>query len=103
MLCGVRMPLVHAAVRDRPSPPLWEICGTKEGRNDDALEIIWRPLPDSNWCCRRERAVSWASRRRGRVGAVPGLDTGWGARIQGEGRMPRGAAPHCTGGLIRGN
>ena len=26
----------------------------------------WRPLPDSNRCCRRERAVSWASRRRGR-------------------------------------
>src|SRR5262249_39057542 len=25
-----------------------------------------RPLPDSNRCCRRERAVSWASRRRGR-------------------------------------
>ena len=28
--------------------------------------IYWRPLPDSNRCCRRERAVSWASRRRGR-------------------------------------
>ena len=25
----------------------------------------WRPLPDSNRCCRRERAASWASRRRG--------------------------------------
>src|SRR5690606_41069965 len=27
----------------------------------------WRPLGDSNPCYRRERAVSWASRRRGRV------------------------------------
>ena len=26
----------------------------------------WRPLGDSNPCYRRERAVSWASRRRGR-------------------------------------
>src|SRR5204862_2951487 len=60
------------------------------------VRFIWCPLPDSNRCCRRERAVSWASRRRGRVGAVPGLDTGWGSRIQGEGRMPRGAAPQCT-------
>src|SRR5690554_1224333 len=25
----------------------------------------WRPLGDSNPCYRRERAVSWASRRRG--------------------------------------
>src|SRR5258708_951715 len=25
----------------------------------------WRPLRDSNPCSRRERAVSWASRRRG--------------------------------------
>ena len=25
----------------------------------------WRPLRDSNPRCRRERAVSWASRRRG--------------------------------------
>ena len=27
----------------------------------------WRPLGDSNPCYRRERAVSWASRRRGRI------------------------------------
>ena len=26
----------------------------------------WRPVGDSNPCCRRERAVSWASRRTGR-------------------------------------
>ena len=25
----------------------------------------WRPQGDSNPCCRRERAVSWASRRWG--------------------------------------
>src|SRR5579875_3753139 len=25
----------------------------------------WRPVGDSNPCCRRERAVSWASRRTG--------------------------------------
>src|SRR5487761_2095686 len=26
----------------------------------------WRPVGDSNPCCRRERAASWASRRTGR-------------------------------------
>ena len=29
------------------------------------IEIPWRPVGDSNPCCRRERAVSWASRRTG--------------------------------------
>ena len=33
------------------------------------LERRWRPLGESNPCYRRERAVSWATRRRG-----PGLD-----------------------------
>ncbi len=42
----------------------------------------WRPLPDSNRCYRRERAVSWASRRRGRSEALP-LSTGWQAGDQG--------------------
>ncbi len=28
----------------------------------------WRPVGDSNPCCRRERAVSWASRRTGQGG-----------------------------------
>src|SRR6185437_11978790 len=28
--------------------------------------IYWRPRRDSNPCYRRERAMSWASRRRGR-------------------------------------
>ena len=28
---------------------------------------IWRPLGESNPCYRRERAVSWATRRRGRI------------------------------------
>ncbi len=27
----------------------------------------WRPVGDSNPCCRRERAVSWASRRTGQA------------------------------------
>jgi hypothetical protein len=36
----------------------------KSGR---AFLFIWRPLGDSNPRYRRERAVSWASRRRGRV------------------------------------
>ncbi len=27
--------------------------------------VSWRPQPDSNRCYRRERAVSWASRRWG--------------------------------------
>ncbi len=26
---------------------------------------VWQPQPDSNWCSRLERAVSWASRRWG--------------------------------------
>ena len=30
------------------------------------LKIKWRPLGDSNPCYRRERAMSWATRRRGR-------------------------------------
>ena len=29
--------------------------------------FIWRPLGESNPCYRRERAVSWATRRRGRI------------------------------------
>src|SRR5207302_1098390 len=31
----------------------------------------WRPQGDSNPCYRRERAMSWASRRWGRGGASP--------------------------------
>ena len=27
--------------------------------------LFWQPQPDSNWCSRLERAVSWASRRWG--------------------------------------
>ena len=30
------------------------------------LNMKWRPLGDSNPCYRRERAMSWATRRRGR-------------------------------------
>ena len=36
--------------------------------------LDWRPVGDSNPCCRRERAASWASRRTGRsryVGPAP--------------------------------
>src|SRR5579871_4498288 len=32
----------------------------------------WRPRRDSNPCYRRERAMSWASRRRGRMGTLGG-------------------------------
>ena len=42
----------------------------------------WRPLGDSNPCYRRERAVSWASRRRGLRGATSVAD-----------RQARGQAP----------
>ncbi len=31
---------------------------------------VWRPLRDSNPCCCRERAMSWASRRRGPEGRL---------------------------------
>ena len=44
----------------------------------DALHGRWRPVGDSNPCYRRERAVSWASRRTGQwpetrhIGQAPG-------------------------------
>ena len=37
--------------------------------------ILWRPRRDSNPCYRRERAMSWASRRRGR-GRLRAADPG---------------------------
>src|SRR5579875_2237813 len=39
----------------------------------------WRPVGDSNPCCRRERAVSWASRRTG-PGRARFLRQVWGGR-----------------------
>src|SRR5579883_2361917 len=44
----------------------WTKIGPKKLEN-------WRPLGDSNPCYRRERAVSWASRRRGRERRGPYL------------------------------
>lgn len=36
----------------------------KKSAQTDGL-LFWQPQPDSNWCSRLERAVSWASRRWG--------------------------------------
>src|SRR5713101_1951223 len=44
----------------------WTFVGYTTEQNRLTYCFYWRPLPDSNRCCRRERAVSWASRRRGR-------------------------------------
>src|SRR5438270_8707402 len=53
--------------------------------------MAWRPLRESNPCSRRERAVSWASRRRGR-GCGP-LSNGSAPGDQAEtGRRPAPAA-----------
>jgi hypothetical protein len=58
--------------RPRPAASLPYFCRTCAASARIRLVsnwFYWRPLPDSNRCCRRERAVSWASRRRGRGSA----------------------------------
>ena len=54
------------------------------------LLIVWRPQGDSNPCYRRERAMSWASRRWGRRWAPAGAQRPLGAptpRRAGRGRL----------------
>ena len=43
--------------------------------------LFWQPQPDSNWCSRLERAVSWASRRWGQNCAVKPFNFTWAAVI----------------------
>ncbi len=56
-----------------PTAPLAK--GASTGRLPVASSVVpsfvqdWRPVRDSNPCYRRERAVSWASRRTGRGGS----------------------------------
>ncbi len=38
---------------------------TKTKNRGNTRFLSWQPQPDSNWCSRLERAVSWASRRWG--------------------------------------
>ena len=52
---------MRLSVRSRPGPSngifvgnLWET----QGRRPLSYLFRWRPLPDSNRCCRRERAIS---------------------------------------------
>ena len=54
-LSGPKQLLTKAALTDLPSTPAEVITFVRE----------WRPQGDSNPCYRRERAVSWASRRWG--------------------------------------
>ncbi len=72
---------------------------------------LWRPVGDSNPCCRRERAVSWASRRTGRRPAAvlygrrePGVQAGHRARpmrsvarpVAGSTSTTRSGPPPCS-------
>ena len=41
-----------------------KLWGKFEVDNDE--EKIWRPLGESNSCCKDENLESWATRRRGR-------------------------------------
>ena len=54
-ISGPKAALAKAASSDVPAPGPGVLSFIRE----------WRPLGDSNPRCRRERAVSWASRRRG--------------------------------------
>jgi site-specific DNA recombinase len=54
-ISGPKAALAKAASSDVPAPGPGVLSFIRE----------WRPLRDSNPRCRRERAVSWASRRRG--------------------------------------
>jgi site-specific DNA recombinase len=56
-ICGPKRALAKAAAVDVPGPPP-EVLSFVRG---------WRPVRDSNSCYRRERAVSWASRRTGQL------------------------------------
>ena len=38
---------------------------TNKKNDHNGRYLFWQPQPDSNWCSRLERAVSWASRRWG--------------------------------------
>jgi site-specific DNA recombinase len=55
-ISGPKGLLAKAALNDLPETPAGVIAFVRE----------WRPVGDSNPCRRRERAVSWASRRTGR-------------------------------------
>ncbi len=73
------MPLRVGAARLRaPSygaqPSLMSLCSLEEGGEASRGSLTfqasegWRPRRDSNPCFSLERATSWASGRRGRVG-----------------------------------
>ena len=40
-------------------------CRQQNKKRPEGRYLFWQPQPDSNWCSRLERAVSWASRRWG--------------------------------------
>ena len=42
-----------------------KVLENKEKTAKMRFYLSWQPQPDSNWCSRLERAVSWASRRWG--------------------------------------
>ena len=58
-ITGPTSALAKAASSGAPNPG---------GRGVPSFVPNWRPVPDSNRCCRRERAMSWASRRTGPEG-----------------------------------
>ncbi len=62
--CSRSAPNAAAAYRTDAHPA--EPVAYRAGKLRFVVQIDWRPVGDSNPCRRRERAVSWASRRTGR-------------------------------------
>src|ERR1700739_3141092 len=65
---------------------------------------MWRPQGDSNPCYRRERAMSWASRRWGRESASPLASLGGAEDYtpRGRGTTPGGSRGAREGALTAG-